>query len=137
MARRLREEPLDETFRAMLSPLRQGFANNFERRVGSTGMAWPPRKDSLDHPLLILSGALLAAVTGTGAGSIEVIEARELRVGVDKSVDIGGIPGAAVHNFGFPDRNIPQREYLYASADTLDQCAAVLVEGAYITVFVF
>ncbi len=35
-----------------------------------------------------------------------------LLVGVDKSGGIGGIPGAGVHNYGYPEKNIAQREFL-------------------------
>jgi hypothetical protein len=60
---------------------------------------------------------------------------RELATGVNKGVREGGIPGAAVHKFGYPARNIPQREYLYASAATLDDAADALADGALTAIF--
>jgi phage gpG-like protein len=138
MARRFADEPLDEALAVCVPILREGFADNFGRQQGPTGAAWPDRKDRKPHPLLTETGRLWAAVTGSGAGSVErTIDGRELHVGVDETIQQGGIPGAAAHNFGFPPQNIPQREFLYASEDTLDRSAEEFVGVALTTIFVF
>lgn len=137
MAARMESESLDGPLNALLPILRDGFAGNFQRQEDSRGGGWPDRQDNLPHPLLTETGALWGATTGNGAGSVEHVSARELATGVDKGVDAGGIPGAAVHNFGYPPLNIPQREYLYASTDTLDECVESLADGALTVVFVF
>jgi phage gpG-like protein len=79
---------------------------NFSRQVDQDGVIWPPRKDNLPHPLLILTGAMLDASTG-GVGAKLDIEPNSLAMGVES----GAIPYAAVHQFGF--ENIPRRQYFY------------------------
>lgn len=142
MARRLSSETLAGPLAELVPILRTGFARNFQQQVDSRGGGWPARQDTDPHPLLIETegpgaGALLAAATGEGPGAVEQVADRALAVGVDKGIDLGGIPGAAVHNFGYPTGHIPQREYLYASEDTLDACCESLADGALIVVFVF
>lgn len=59
---------------------------------------WPGRKDTKSHPLLQKSGRL--------KNSIYVEEIKD-------GVQVGSrVPYQAVHNFGYPPRNIPQRKYL-------------------------
>jgi phage gpG-like protein len=137
MAQRLIGESLEGCLRDEVLPtIREGFRENFARAAGPTGSQWPARKDKKGHPLLQETGALLGATQGA-AGQVAEVSERFLGVGVDKGVDLGGIPGAAVHNFSYPARNIPQREYLYASEDTLDRATELLADGAYTTIFVF
>lgn len=112
-----------------------GFEVNFHRAEDSRGGAWPARKDNKPHPLLQETGALLGATQKGGAGNISQVEDRQLATGVDKSVDLGGIPGAAVSNFGYPPRNIPQREYLYATEDVLLQCQDVIANAVLTSCF--
>jgi len=96
----------------------QNVRDNFTSSVTPGGDPWPERKKIGDgHPLLIESGDLLQASTGGGSGHIKVIEPRAVEMGV--SAD--SIRHAATHNFGDPSRNIPSREYLGASEDTLEQ----------------
>lgn len=98
---------------------------SFGSAVGPTGESWPERKDpSGNWPLLCDTGDLKAAATGRGAGKVDrVVEGNTLELGVDKSVDLGGIPGAAVHNFGYPPRNISQREWAGVQERTVDLLA--------------
>jgi hypothetical protein len=136
MLQRMQQAPLTDVLQACVQPVRDGFAGNFQAQAGSDGAGWPARKDKLPHPLLQESLALLGATQG-GAGKAEHVEPRKLQVGVNKGVKQGGIPGAAVHNFGYPARNIPQREFVYASETTLDQCQAIIADGAYSVFFCF
>jgi len=125
----------DKSLGAVGIVIQEGIARNFSRQTDSDGAPWPDRvgEDDIAHPMLIETGALLAAATGTGAGSIRrVVNGRAVEVGVDKSVEMGGIPGAAVHNFGheFGAFKVPQREWLYATGEVLDEAAAVFAEQA-------
>lgn len=66
--------------------------------VGGRPKKWPERKDNLSHPLLVKSGKLKNSI---------YVEAN------DDSVSVGSrVAYQAVHNYGYPPRNIPQREYL-------------------------
>ena len=131
LAHRLEESPLDDAMRECAGVIQRGFGENVERAAGSEGEPWPPRKVEGDgHPLLNDTGALLAAATGEGAGAIEEVEGRELAVGVDKSVDLGGIPGAAAHNWGYPPGNLPQRKYAYATNQVVDDCLERVADEA-------
>lgn len=135
MSRRLQAVSLKTALENVAAILGESFQQNFSKKQGSTGSAWPARKDKKTHPLLQETGALLGATQTGGPGHVEQIGERDLAIGVNKGVKLGGIPGAAVHNFGYPDRNIPQREFLYASETTLDRAAAVLADGALETIF--
>jgi phage gpG-like protein len=113
----------------------EGVFENFVRESSPDGIAWPPRKERGDgHPLLVEiategSGSLLAAATSREAqGHIGRVEGNALLVGVDKQGGIGGIPGAAVHNYGFVERNIPQREYLGLTEDYIDLCMNIVAD---------
>ncbi len=136
--------PLDGPLGAVGIVIQEGLAENFSSESGADGTIWPDRKgeDELGHPILIETGALLAAATGTGAGSIHrVANGRTLEVGVDKSTKIGGVPGAGVHNFGHPPFNIPynnpggNREWCYASSATADKAVVVLADTVLKEVF--
>lgn len=113
-------QPILEAGRPIIA---QGTREVFEGAHTPDGQAWPARKDPGDgHPLLIETGALLDAAAGEGPGHVDRIEnGNTLVVGVDKGVDLGGIPGAAVHNWGFPPRNIAQREWAGFSEETQDK----------------
>lgn len=130
-----------------------GIADCFARQGGPEGEVWPPRKDPAGkHPLLDESGALKAAATGKGPGAVTRIADDSLEIGVDASVEQGGLPGAFVHQFGATIRpvsklflswvdplgqrifakqvTIPARPYLGFSVDTADRCCEVLADGA-------
>jgi len=123
MAQRLESAPLDDALAQCAEELQEGFADNFQRAADSAGGAWPQRKDPTPtHPLLQLTGALLES-TQTDTPSIA---GRMLQVGVDPSSGAGGVPFAAVHQFGSSSRNIAQREFIYATDDVLDACAEII-----------
>jgi len=137
MAADLRDNPLTNTLEAVGELIQQGIAANFYKAEGPDGTRWAARKDDLPHPELIDTGALFAAATGEHTASIlRVQHGRTLEVGLDKSVDDGGIKGAAVHNFGYPPRKIPQREWLYATDDVLDEAARLIAERGITELFV-
>lgn len=134
--------------------LLESFNENFNSQ-SSAGNPWPPRKDEgFAHPLLNLSGHLKAAATGQGAGHVERIinegDRTSIELGVDKTAEGGGLPGAAVHNYGAVIRpvnkqylswinskgervfakqvTIPQREYLIADEQAIDDCADIMAD---------
>jgi len=103
----------------------KGIEEHFDESRTAAGEAWPARKDpGPTHPLLILEGTLKLAAT---LGQInEVIDGQTLKVGVDKDV----VPYAGVHQFGFPEGNIAQREYLAMSDVTIGACGDVIAKHA-------
>ena len=126
---------------------------NFREAISPDNEAWPARKDEgFTHPLLDLSGALQAAATGQGAGAVTRIENTVLCIGVDASVEQGGLPGAFVHQFGatiYPKNarflswlnssgervfaksvTIPPRPYLGFSIDCQERCDAEIGDFA-------
>lgn len=128
LGRQLADAPLDEPLERVAARLQEGFADNFQRAADSEGSPWPARKDPVpQHPLLQLTGALLASVQSDTPD----IAGRTIHVGVDGSA---GIPYARVHQFGYPPRNIAQREYLYASEDVLAECAELIADGVVDTI---
>ena len=135
LEQRIESASFAEVLRKDVLPLAiAAVAANFERATSPDGASWPARKVAGDgHPLLDELGALKAAATGTGPGYVERVTDRELVLGVDKSVDLGGIPGAGVHNFGF--RNIPQREFLGAADDHLEKLDQAIADGVEAILF--
>lgn len=106
--------------------VRGDIRENFNRRGAPDGGAWPPRKPwpgDDGHPLLEDTGYLRAAAQGTGPGGFGELAPREVTIGIDMTVDMGGIAAAAAHNFGNPDTNLPQREFFAATEEGLDRCA--------------
>ncbi len=110
---------------------------HFASQSTPDGAAWPKRKPTPNddgHALLQESGALFRAATGRGQGSVDrVDDGAELVLGVDKGVRLGGIPGAAVHQWGYQPRNIPPREWqglTEEEIDTLAEVTASILEGA-------
>lgn len=114
----------------------ENIVENFARQESPDGVAWPDRKEVGDgHPLLVETqtegaGSLFAAAAGQAGGHVSRIEGDTLVIGVDKDGGIGGIPGAGVHNYGFPERNIPQREFLGIGEPTADLCCEVIADRA-------
>ena len=134
MAKQFAAAVMPETMDAVGVIVQAGIAGNFAQAVGPDGARWPARVDDLPHPDLVDTGPLAAAATGQGAGAIRrVVDGNVVEVGVDKSVDQGGIPGAAVHNFGHPP--VPQREWLYATGQVLDESAEAIAEYGAVEIF--
>lgn len=116
--------------------VRRDIKQNFASSSAPDGAGWPPRKHIGDgHPLLIDTGFLQAAALGLGPGGFDEIQAtgpaREMTIGIDKSVEMGGIPAAGVHNFGGGPQNMPEREFYAATEDGLDECADVIGDATY------
>jgi len=103
-----------------------GMTEGFNQGRAPDGTAWPARKDPRKtHPLLTLSGALKAAAGSPATGHVERFEADALEIGVEK-VQQGGLPGAAVHQFGYAKRNIAARPYVGISEETATKCSATV-----------
>lgn len=135
IADRLEIAPLVEELETVQEAFHDGVRDNFVFAQDAMGNGWPSRKDEGDgHPLLQENGDLLVAATG-GPRSIVEIVGRELSIGLDASGKGISTAGAAVHNFGYPERNIPQREYLYASEETADNMVEVFADAATERIF--
>lgn len=108
-----------EFMKAEIVPLMEAnVQENFSGSHTAAGLAWPPRKDPrLKHPLLILSGALQAGAVGPSQDHIERITDDSLEFGV------GGLPYVAVHQYGWPEKNIAQREYMAVGDATIEKMA--------------
>lgn len=118
----IRPGEIPEMFDEVKRIIREGIADNFAKQQTADGIGWPPRKIIGDgHPLLQDTLALRNAALGEGPGTVErVVGGDELQLGVEK-IQLGGLPGAAVHQYGYPEKNIPQREYLAMSEETIDK----------------
>lgn len=80
--------------------------DNFQRQADVVGSTWPPRKDTLPHPLLIKTGRMKDAATG-GPGQYKRAERKGLKLGIKPS----DVPYARIHQYG--SSRIPQRQYFY------------------------
>lgn len=69
------------------------------------------------HSLLILSGILAAAATGTGSGHITVVTPNSIEYGVDAGV----ILYAWAQQEGLEERNLPARPYMWLSEQAITQ----------------
>ena len=140
-------DDLTEPLEACKAPIAAGIGRHFDSRSSPDGSAWAPRAYDAPHPLLEETGALRGAATGSGPGHVERIEnGNELVWGVDKGGGGGGIPGAAVHQFGATivpvekqflrfqigeevvfakEVTIPARPYLGIGEETAVQCDSV------------
>lgn len=115
------EEPLRECYPIVQADIQ----DHFDAREGPDSI-WPPHAESTIrrygvHPLLILSGQLVAAAIGEGTGHFVEYSEREMRYGVSKEIIV-----YAGHDHGFPDRNIPQREYMWISDTAREQCYGII-----------
>lgn len=130
LARRFEQLSFEEPLKECGAELRQGMAENFGAKTDATGAAWPPRKVQGDgHPLMIDKGDLLLAAASQGSGDhIEKVQGDELLIGVTR--EIQGIPKAAALNFGFPERNLPARQFIYGRGNRVDNCGEILADFA-------
>ncbi len=117
---------LHDAMQDCLDVIHGGVEDAFAAKVDSAGAAWPPRKDKLTHPLLVKSGKLKAAATTGGT-----VGDRELTTSI-KGADV---PYAATHQNGSTKRNIPRREYQYATEETLDACAEIIADAGLEAIF--
>jgi phage virion morphogenesis protein len=124
------EAPIHDAMRQCADIMRQSVRDNFTSSATPDGSSWPQRKIQGDgHPLLMDTGRLLQAATGGGAGQIEIIQGREVAMGVDGSV----VPYAATHNFG--RGAIPAREYAGIKPEHQAACEQTIAEGLMAEVF--
>lgn len=110
---------INETYADVLQKCGEELNNNFveifANQVSSTGDSWPPHSPVTikfygPHPLLILSGDLYSQLTG---GSV----AGERRVTVETNLEY-----AEWNNDPDDDSHIPQREFMYITEQTQDNC---------------
>ena len=112
------DDPLATSMAECESILAAGFAGNFAARQDSGGVPWPARRDSKPHPLLQLTGALLASTQRVSEATHRALTFTAL----------GSRPYEKVHQYGYPPKNIPAREYLYATEVVVDQAATAIAE---------
>lgn len=103
----------------------EAFERNFESKAEPFAGPWPPRKDSLPHPLLNKSGAMKAAATNTGSGTFLQVNDDGVATGVSLEV----IPYARAQNRGYRPRNLPRRMYLRPDQEALDECGKIILLG--------
>lgn len=147
--------PLPSVMRECHEIFIEGERDIFANQVAPDGEQWAARKDSEPHPVLNLTGALLAAATG-GPGHVVRIEDRSLEAGVQKA-ETGSLAGAAVHQYGativprvkkflswvtpsgvrrFAKKVvIPARPYIGANYETQTRMADTITEGVRREVF--
>lgn len=124
------EAPITDAMTSVADVMRQSVRDNFTSSATPDGSSWPPRKIQGDgHPLLMDTGRLLQAATGGGAGGIEIIQGREVAMGVDGSV----VPYAATHNYG--RGKIPAREYAGIKPEHEAACQEIIADGLMAEVF--
>jgi hypothetical protein len=115
------QDPLSEPLSECVQIVRAGFLENFQLTEDSSGRKWPPHSPVTvrmygPHPPLILSDAMRSAVAGeAGPGAVFRDSFRSFETGTD-------LIYARTHQEGDPTRNIPQREFLYASENVQDEC---------------
>jgi phage gpG-like protein len=118
MATAIIEGPYQPALNQCLVVMRQGIRDNFNSSATPDNENWPPRKIVGDgHPLLMDTGAMLQAAVGSGTGAITEVGTHEATTGVDG----GAIPYAAAQNFGRPEINLPDREFLGAREERIDE----------------
>lgn len=108
--------------REFVPMIQQDVQQNFDTGATADHSPWPAHAESTvrrygEHPLLVLSGALERAATEAGANHVEDVTDLGLTYGVR------GLIYAATHQYGDPDRNIPEREYMAISEETADEMA--------------
>jgi len=102
----------------------QAHRDRFTGSLDPSGSPWPPRKEEGDgHPLLMDTGRLLQAATGGSGEAIKQISNRDFMIGIAES-----LPYRRVHDFGYPERNIPQRKYFGPDEDTLEGLDVMFAE---------
>ena len=109
----------------------EGFKKNFDKTQGPPGV-WAPHSPYTiqkygPHPLLILSGAMLASVTQSGAESrIESVGARDAEIGTSLFY-------AGYQQFGTD--KIPARRFLWLDAESVDSVVDAFAGSAFQIIF--
>lgn len=114
--------------------VRASIKGNFDSQSAPDGSAWPARKPNpLDdgHPILDDTGFLKAAALGLGPGGFEDVGRREMEIGIDTTVDQGGIAAANAHDHGFAARGLPERHFFAATEAALEECGEVIGDGMH------
>jgi hypothetical protein len=107
--------------------VRGDIKGSFDSESAPDGGAWPKRKPwpgDDGHPLLNDTGFLKAAALGQGPGSFEDLDGRSMSIGIDTSVDEGGIPFADIHDRG--SSRMPERHFYAATEAGLDKCGEII-----------
>ena len=117
---RLQSFDFAPVFESVLDILHEGFASNFDQTRAPYGQ-WPPHSPMTIalhgvHPLLILTGAMKAAVTQSGSSDrIEEITQTEAIIGTSLFY-------APYQQYGTSGpRPIPARPFLWLEGDYVDQ----------------
>lgn len=124
---------LSTAFTEAIAILNDGVYENFILRVGSDGSPWPPHSPETvrrygPHPLLVLSGTMIAAASESGStGHIEEIGPRNAVTGIDGDQ----IPYTFAQNFGYSEGNIPQREFFYSVDETDERASETFFDWAF------
>jgi hypothetical protein len=132
LAKILRGASLAAPLKKCKEIVRGSIKGNFDSATAPDGGAWPKRKPwpgDDGHPLLDDTGFLKAAALGLGPGGFDEIEQRSMSIGIDTSVDQGGIPFADVHDHGIG--RMPERHFFAATELALDECGEVIGDGMH------
>jgi phage gpG-like protein len=105
---------------------RRGFPNRWTK-LSPSYAAWK-RVHYPGKPIMQLTGALLASLTGRGQATaqntIKIIEKLRAEFGTD-------LPYAHAHQHGFPARNLPARPIVQLRPSDMDTWAEMIHEFAY------
>lgn len=113
--RDLVNEGYEETLPLCGEALRNNFVEIFASQTSSDGEAWREHSEYTTalhgpHPLLILSGDLYEQLTSDALLG-------ERRVTAETNLEY-----ADWNNKGIPSQNLPKREFMYLTEETMDAC---------------
>lgn len=131
MADELERAPLTDVLKSCTTLIDQAVEKNF-LAGGSPLGPWPPHSPATvarygPHPLLILSGDMMAAATREGArGHVQELTDRAATVGIDGEE----IVYALAQNYGHAAKNIPARPFMVIDDSVGDACEVVIADAA-------
>jgi len=133
-AQQVESHDWSDSWLAILPECYAGIDQNFDDTSGPDNRSWPPHAPFTvakygPHPLLVLSGKMRAAATGTGEGAIVRVTGNSLQLGIS----LESVIYAGAQNFGY--RNIPQREYLGIKEPVADRIEDMLTNNVQSTLF--
>ena len=153
--RRLESESLRPVMEECLEQGLAGERYMFQTQTAPDGEVWPRRTHGTSqHPILNLTGALMAAATG-GPGSVREVGDRYCVWGVRKQA-FGSLAGAKVHQYGAVIRprvkrllswvtdgvryfakqvTIPARPYVGLPLEYKENCREIIGQGTHEKVF--